>query len=232
MIPLGTLFNICLVIGGGAIGLVLEKKISSELNKKVFYLLGLFTIFLGFSMSVNSTNNFILILLSLVSGALLGEGIQLDLRIIKTTEMIKVFFGIKDNNFTEGMVTAFILYCVGSMAIVGAIDEGMGKPPNILYVKSIMDGISSIILSSTLGVGVLFSVFPMLLFQGGITYFTYFFKESIPIELIEQINVLGGIIIVSIGMKILGYKEINPNNLIPAFIFIVLFFFLEKLYSA
>jgi len=228
MIPAGTLLNISLVILGGTLGLFLKKNISSKLNNKIFYLLGLFTIFLGFGMSIKQQNNYILILLSLVFGSLTGEYLSLDLRIVKASGRIKSFLGIKDKNFTEGMITAFLLYCVGSMAIVGSIDEGMGREPNILYVKSIMDGISSIILASTLGVGVLFSVIPMFLFQAGITYLTFFFQDSIPLELIDQINVLGGLIIVSIGMKILGYKHINTNNLIPSFIFIIIFYFVEK----
>ena len=116
------------------------------------------------------------------------------------------------------------------MTIIGSIDEGLGKPPDVLYVKSIMDGISSIILASTFGVGVLFSVIPMLLFQGGITYLTFYVQSDIPEMLINQISGIGGIMIIAIGLKILGYNKINPNNLIPSFLFIIVFFFLEKLY--
>jgi len=229
MIPIGTLVNILSVLLGGSIGLFFNRKISPELNSKVFHVMGLFTLFLGMSMALVSTD-FILILVSLICGLLFGEYIELDGKIKNLSYKIKLLFKIQDDKFSDGFMTAFILYCVGSMTIIGSIDEGLGKHPDVLYVKSIMDGISSIILASTFGIGVLFSVIPMLLFQGGITYLTFYFQSDIPEILIDQISGMGGLMIIAIGLKILGYNKINPNNLIPSFVFIVVFFFLEKLY--
>ena len=227
MIPIGTLVNVFAVLLGGGIGLFFKKSINHELNKKVFYVIGLFTLFLGMSMALESSD-FLLILVSLICGLMFGEFIKLDGKISQISQKVKLLFKIKDDQFSEGLITAFILYCVGSMTLIGSIDEGLGKVPEVLYVKSMMDGISSIILASTFGVGVLFSVFPMLLIQGGITYFTFFFQSDIPLLLINQISGVGGILIIAIGLKILGYKKINPTNLLPALIIIILIYLLDS----
>ena len=227
MIPLGTLFNVATVLLGSTIGLLFKNMISPELNKKVFFVMGLFTLVLGLSMSVKSTD-FILMFLSLVFGTMYGEYCELDKSITNFTEKIKNKIKVKDEKFTDGIVTAFLLFCIGSMTIVGAIDEGLGKPPDILYTKAVMDGISSIILASAFGVGVLFSIFPMLIFQGGITILVFYYKDFLPIELIEHISAVGGVLIIAIGFKILGYKKINPTNMLPTFIVLILFFLAKK----
>ena len=134
---------------------------------------------------------------------------------------------IKDDKFSDGILTAFLLFCVGSMTIVGSIDEGLGKRPDILYTKSVMDGISSIILASTFGIGVLFSIFPMLIFQGGITILVFYYKDFLSIELINHISSVGGVLIVALGFKLLGYKKINPTNMIPAIFLIVILYALQ-----
>jgi len=110
------------------------------------------------------------------------------------------------------------------MTIVGSIDEGLGKSPDILYTKSVMDGISSIILASTFGIGVLFSIFPMLIFQGGITILVFYYKDFLSLELINHISSVGGVLIIALGFKLLGYKKINPTNMLPALLLIVIFY--------
>ena len=171
--------------------------------------MGLFTIVLGLSMAIETTS-FILMFLSIVFGTLIGEDWNLDCAIQRLTENIKRRINIKDDNFSDGLVTAFLLFCIGSMTIVGSIDEGLGKTPDILYTKGVMDGISSIILASTFGIGVLFSVVPMFIFQGGITLAVFYYKDFLPIELIDHVSAVGGVLIIAIGFKILGYKKINP----------------------
>jgi len=227
MIPFGTLFNVITVFLGSIIGLVFKKIISPELNKKVFFVLGLFTLVLGFSIAIKSTN-FILMFLSIVFGIILGEGVNLDHIINKYTEILKRAIKLKDDQFTDALLTSFLLFCVGSMTIVGAIDEGLGKTPNILYTKSIMDGISAVILASSFGIGVLFSVIPMLLFQGGITVLVFYYKDLFPAELVGHISSVGGVLIIAIGLKILGYKKINPTNLLPSLIIIILIYLLDS----
>ncbi len=227
MIPFGTLFNVITVFLGSVIGLVFKKMISPELNKKVFFVLGLFTLVLGFSIAIKSTD-FILMFLSIVFGIILGESVNLDYIINKYAEILKHAIKLKDDQFTDALLTSFLLFCVGSMTIVGAIDEGLGKTPNILYTKSIMDGISAVILASSFGIGVLFSVIPMLLFQGGITVLVFYYKDFFPAELVGHISSVGGVLIIAIGLKILGYKKINPTNLLPSLIIIILVYLLDS----
>ena len=226
MIPFGTLFNVTMVLVGSIIGLFFKKFISSELNKKIFFVMGLFTIVLGFSMAIKSTD-FILMFLSIIGGVICGESIQLDNSILRLINKLKNKISIKDDKFSDGILTAFLLFCVGSMTIVGSIDEGLGKRPDILYTKSVMDGISSIILASTFGIGVLFSIFPMLIFQGGITILVFYYKDFLSIELINHISSVGGVLIVALGFKLLGYKKINPTNMIPAILLIVILYALQ-----
>jgi len=227
MIPFGTLFNVLTVLVGSSLGLMFKKIISPELNKKVFFVMGLFTIVLGMSMAIESTN-FMLMFLSIVIGTLIGEDLNVDQLIIKLTSKIKTKIKVKDDKFSDGLITALLLFCSGSMTIVGAIDEGLGKTPDILYTKAVMDGISSIILASAFGIGVLFSVFPMLILQGSITVLVFYYKDFFSLELIDHISTVGGVLIIAIGFKILGYKKINPTNMLPSLIIVVLFFLLKK----
>ena len=137
MIPFGTFFNVATVILGSSLGLLFKRIISPELNKKVFFVMGLFTIVLGFSMAIKSTN-FMLMFLSIVLGTLIGENLNLDQEIIKLTSKIKTKIKVKDEKFSDGLITALLLFCSGSMTIVGSIDEGLGKSPDILYTKAVL----------------------------------------------------------------------------------------------
>jgi hypothetical protein len=220
MIPYGTLLNVLLVILGGTIGIFTKKIISSHLQKKIFIVLGLFTIIIGFSMCFNF-QNYVIVIISLILGSKFGNYFNLDLVIKNLTKNLKEKLKINSNNFTEGILTSFLLFCVGSMTIVGSIEEGLGKPPTILYTKSVMDGVSSVLLSSIFGVGVIFSVFPMIIFQGSITLLTFYFRDFIPNQLINDIESVGGIVIIVMGLNILGFRRMNAVNLLPSLIFVV-----------
>lgn len=226
MIPLGTLFNVLTVILGGSIGLFLKRYINPELNKKVFFIIGLFTVVLGLNMSLKNID-FIVVLLSIVLGTLLGEWGNFSDKISYFINKLKNKLNLRSDTFSEGIITAFFLFCVGSMTIVGAIDEGLGKSPTILYTKSIMDGISSIILASTLGAGVLFSVIPMIAFQGGITILVFYYKDFLPLLLVDYFSSVGGVIIIALGLQILGYKHINPINMLPSLFIVILIYLLR-----
>ena len=220
MIPYGTLLNVLLVILGGTIGIFTKKIISLHLQKKIFIVLGLFTIIIGVSMCFNF-QNYVIVIISLILGSKFGNYFNLDLLIKNLTKNLKEKLKINSNNFTEGILTSFLLFCVGSMTIVGSIEEGLGNPPTILYTKSVMDGVSSVLLSSIFGVGVIFSVFPMIIFQGSITLLTFYFRDFIPNQLINDIESVGGILIIVMGLNILGFKRVNAINLLPSLIFVV-----------
>jgi len=168
---IGTIVNILAIIVGGIIGLIIRSKLPDRFIKIVFQAMGLFTKFLGIWMALKSSN-FLLLVGSLVLGAVVGELIDIDKYLNRFSEWLKKRTRIKEGKFSEGLITAFLLYCMGSMTILGAIEEGVNDDPNLLLIKSLMDGVSSIALVSALGIGVIFSVIPMLFYQGGLTLFS------------------------------------------------------------
>jgi len=228
----GTLVNAGAVIVGSAIGLVFKKALPEKYQTIYFQAVGLFTLLLGIKMSLGmSESNVLLVVLSLVLGGFLGEALKLDQKMDNLGDWIKAKTKSKNDRFTEGLVTAFLLYCMGAMTITGAITEGLtGKTSDILLTKSIMDFFSSIMLASALGIGVLFSAVPLLLFQGGITLLVAVFGKDIPDMIISEMIVVAGIILIGLGINLLEIKKIKIINLLPALIFICLFVWIKITY--
>jgi uncharacterized protein len=222
---LGTVINVIAVIVGGIMGILLHKKLPDRFIKIFFQVIGLFTLYLGFSMALKTTH-VLHIVVALVIGALIGEGLRLEDQIGKFSDYIKVRFKMGNEKFTEGLLTAFLLYCMGSLTIIGAIEEGMGGNPHLLLIKSLMDGVSSIALASGMGVGVIFSVIPLLVYQGGITILAMSFGEFIPPVYIAEMSAIGGILLIGLGISILEIKKIKVMNMLPALLIIVILIWL------
>ncbi|MBP6231232.1 MAG: DUF554 family protein, partial [Paludibacteraceae bacterium] len=129
------------------------------------------------------------------------------------------------------LVTAFLLFCMGSMSIIGAIEEGFGKTSDLLLTKSLMDGFSALMLASALGVGVVFSSIPLLLFQGGITLMVWMFAKDIPTIYITEITAVGGILLIGLGFSILEIRKLNIINLLPSLVFICLFLYIRSYFA-
>ena len=225
----GTLVNAAAIVAGSAIGLVFKKSLSAKYETIYFQAVGLFTLLLGIKMSLDISSP-LLVVLSLVLGGFLGLKIKLEEKTEQLGECIKIWTKSKNDHFTEGLVTGFLLFCMGSMTIVGAIEEGFGKTSDLLLTKSVMDFFSSIMLSAALGSGVLFSFIPLLLFQGGITGLVYIAGKEIPIEIISGITVTGGVILIGLSLNLLQLKKISVINFLPALVFISLFVWLKILY--
>jgi uncharacterized protein len=224
---IGTLVNVLAVIIGSGIGLFVKTKLPKKIKDTAFQGIGLFTIILGIFMAIKTTNFFIMVF-SIVLGAVIGELIDIETKVNNFGEFLKGKIKTTNNRFSEGFVTAFLLYCMGSMTILGAIEEGLGGVPNLLITKSLLDGFSSIILASTMGIGVLFSSIPLLLYQGGLTLFASqvqtFFSEII----INELTAVGGILLLGLGISMLEIKKIRILNMIPSLIIVVIltYFFL------
>ena len=212
---IGTLVNVAAILVGGSVGLIFRSKIPERLFKIVFQAIGIFTLYLGISMALKASELLIMIF-SLVVGALIGEFLQLEERVEKLSEKLKKRVGSKDANFSTGLLTAFMLFCMGAMTILGSFEEGMGKEPSLLFTKSLMDGISSVALAAVLGIGVLFSVVPLLIYQGGLTLLAALFGEIIPEFIINEITGIGGVLIIGLGLSILEIKKIKVLNMLPA----------------
>ena len=223
-IPLGTLINVATVIIGGIIGLLLQEVFTKGMETLVFQALGLGTILIGLKMSLKLPDGYMLIVIfSLLIGGIFGELVHLDDAIFNLSESLKSIIGSEEGQFSEGLITAFLLFCIGSMTIIGAIEEGLGKNRELLIIKSTLDGFSSIALAATLGVGVIFSVIPMLIFQGGLTISAKRLESLFDETTIDMISTVGGLLIIGISINMLGLGKINLENLLPALIFAVLF---------
>lgn len=212
---LGTIINVVTIIVGSSIGLLLRSKLSPRITEIAFQGIGIFTIFLGIVMAMKS-DAYLVIVLSLISGSLIGESLKIEVWMDNLGKKLKARLKSKNDKFSEGLVTAFLLFCMGSMTILGAIEEGLGSKPNLLLTKSIMDGFSSIALSSALGIGVLFSVIPLLIYQGGLTLLTEFFGNYFNDIFINNVSSVGGLLLIGMGIRILEIKKIRVLNMLPA----------------
>lgn len=217
---LGTLVNVAAVLAGGTIGLIVHSRLPARFNKIVFQAIGLFTIFLGVSLALK-TSNYLVMIFSIVIGAIIGELLKLDVQMDKLGEKLKKISGGRSARFSEGFVTAFLLFCMGSMTVLGAFEEGLGGEPNLLFAKSLLDGVSSIALAAALGAGVLFSVIPLLIYQGGLTLLASYLGQLFSEVVINELSAVGGILLIGLGLSILEIKPIKVLNMIPSLIIAV-----------
>lgn len=218
---IGTLVNVVAILIGGSLGLLFRARIPERMFKIVFQAIGIFTLYLGVSMALKA-NELLLMVFSLVVGALIGEFLRLEDRVESLSELLKKKIGSKDDKFSTGFVTSFMLFCLGAMTILGSMEEGMGKEPTLLLTKSMMDGFSAVALAAVMGVGVLFSVIPLLIYQGGLTLLAALFGGVIPEVIITEIAGVGGVLIIGLGISILEIKKIKVLNMLPALLVEVL----------
>jgi hypothetical protein len=176
--------------------------------------LGLAVFLIGLQMALKS-QHLLIVIGSLIGGGLVGEicGIEKRLENIGL-DLQKRFSG--SGTVAQAFVTASLIYCVGAMAIMGSIQDGLGEAPTILYAKSALDGIASVALTSTLGIGVVFSVVPLFLYQGAITLFAGFARAALTEPVILEMNAVGGLLITAIGLDLLGIRKLPVGNLLPA----------------
>lgn len=221
-LPIGTFINVLTIIIGSLIGLYLQKTFPPNIKVIIFQAIGLATLLIGIQMSLKMPEGYLLVLIfSLIIGGIIGEVMQIDEALKELSNTLQKYLNIGDEKFTEGLVTACLLFCVGSMVIVGAIEEGISGNRELLMVKSTLDGVTSIAFASTYGIGVLFSIFPMLLIQGGMTVLANQMKRFFTPTIIAQLSAVGGVLILGIGIKLLNLGTINIENLLPSLLVIV-----------
>ncbi|UOD34667.1 DUF554 domain-containing protein [Deferribacteraceae bacterium V6Fe1] len=227
---LGTIVNAAAVTVGTVIGLFFGKRIKGELKESVLKALGLAVVVLGIKMAFEE-HDFLAALISLVVGTIVGEIIDIEDKLDKIGSFIQNKTRSTSNTFVLGFVTASVLFCVGSMTIIGAIKDGLNNDPSVLYVKSMLDGVSSVILTSTLGIGVLFSAIVILIYQGGLSLLASSAVFLLENEIyVNGISVVGGIIIVGIGLNMLNIVKIKTANMLPALFIIPLYDFIKITY--
>ena len=225
MLFAGTFVNVITVLLGGSIGLVIGNRVPQRFNTIIFQAIGLFTLFLGVLMALKA-EALLVVVFSLVVGSVIGVWLNLDKRVEGLSQIFKGFFKGSNDRFTEGFVTSFLLFCMGSMTVLGSIEEGLGHGSQILIVKAVMDGFSAMIFCQALGVGVLFSVIPLLLYQGGITLLAHYVGAFLPNYIVNDMAATGGILLMGLGITIMEIKTVKVMNMIPSIVFAVVFSFL------
>ena len=221
MFLLGTLVNAAAIILGSLLGWRLNR-IPDRMKSTVMHGMGLFTIALGISMALPGISDALYIVLSLVIGGVLGAWWDIESRLDQLGRFLERRLGGTKQGISQGFVFATLIFCVGSMAIVGSIQSGMNGQNNILFTKSIMDGFSSVIFTSTLGIGVIFAAIPIVLYEGMIATLAYLFGNYLNSPLlIADMTSVGGILILGIGMNIMELKRVQVANLLPSLAIVV-----------
>jgi hypothetical protein len=217
MMLLGTLVNVATVLTGSLVGVFANTRLPKRYVTIIFHALGVFTLVLGVSMALK-TQQMLIPIFSLLLGGLLGEWWNLDGKIGHLAAWVKRKTKSGNERFTEGITTAFLLFCMGSMTILGAFAEGTAGKSDLLITKSVMDGFSSMALATALGVGVAFSVVPLFLFQGGLTLLAAWFGSLLPTATVGELTSTGGMMLVALAFSILDIKKINVVNFLPGLV--------------
>ena len=228
-LPVGTFVNMATVVVGSLIGLMLQQVFPDNIKAITFLAVGLGVLIIGIQMSLKVPDDYLLVFIfSLIIGGILGELIGVEDFLDRCAAWIKDNFKLGQKRFSEGLITAFILFCASSITIVGAIEEGMQGKRELLLIKSALDGVTSIALASTYGVGVLFSILPMLVIQGGLTLLAGKVKPLFTKSTIALLSGVGGVLIVAISIKILELGDFRVANLLPALVVVVLLTWLHR----
>lgn len=225
MILQGTFINVATVLAGSCVGYFFHSKLPKRLVDITFQAIGLFTLYIGVTMAMR-VHQISILIFSMVLGALVGEWLNLEALVNRFSNWVKVRFKFNQPTFSEGMISAFLLFCMGSMTILGAFEEGTQGKSDLLVAKSIMDGVSSVALASALGIGVAFSVLPLLVFQGGLTLLAMWFGKLMPQTVIDEMSAVGGLLLIGLGLSILEIKKIKVINMLPAIVIAIALAFL------
>jgi uncharacterized membrane protein YqgA involved in biofilm formation len=222
----GTIINAAAITGAGLIGLLLRRGIKENFSNSIQAVMALLVFIIGVKYGFQA-DNFAVIGLSLALGALIGEWRQWEHKLEVLGIKIQNRFSVGESGFVKGFVSASLLFCVGAMGVVGALENGLTGNYQILLVKSLLDGIFAIIFAASMGAGVLFSSIPVLFYQGAISLGAGFLKPLLSDPMLNNITALGGILIAGLGLNLLGLTRIRVANLLPGFIlvpFIMLLF--------
>ena len=223
----GTLVNTVAVLVGSGLGVLLKTGLAEKYKETVMQTLGLAVGIIGIKMALAS-ENFIMVILSLVIGAIMGEYFTLNKKIDNLGQKLTAKCGEKYGDVGVGFVTASLIYCIGAMAIVGALQDGINGDAGILYAKALLDGISAIVFAATLGIGVSLSALSILVYQGSITLLAGVLQPLLIPAVITEITATGGVLIIAIALSILNILKIRIANLLPSMLVVIFLAYLWK----
>jgi uncharacterized membrane protein YqgA involved in biofilm formation len=224
---LGTFVNCMAIIGGGLVGMLFKNGIPEKYNQTVMQAIGLCVVLVGLKSAIGC-DDLLIVIICLAIGSVVGEFIGIEAYLERLGAFLERKFSNNSQGFATGFVTASLLYCVGSMAIVGSLESGLTGNHDTLFAKACLDGITGIILTASLGIGVMFSALPVLIYQGGITLAAGVLKPLLVPAVVSQMSGAGGLLILALGLNMLGGKKIKVGNMLPA-VFIPLLYYLIRL---
>jgi uncharacterized membrane protein YqgA involved in biofilm formation len=222
---IGTLVNVGAVVAGSVVGLLLHARLPKRLSEIAFQAIGLFTVFIGVKMALDlwgasgfEPKRLLILIFSIVGGSIIGELIDIDRHLTRFGEWLKARLRLGSERFSEGLVTAFLVFCMGSMTVLGAVEEGTGKTPTLFFAKSLLDGVGSIAFSAALGIGVVFSVIPLLVYQGGLTLLARVLGTVLSDAIVAEMTAVGGLMLIGLGTNLLDIKKLKVINMLPALV--------------
>lgn len=225
---LGTIVNAFAIAIGGLIGLMLRGGMKPRYKDIIISVLGLSVAFIGISTALggllSGEAEAILYIVSLVIGSIIGETMKIEEKLEAVGDIIQSKIGSKGGNVSQGFVTASLTFCVGTMAILGSIESGIQGVHTTLFTKSVLDGVTSIIFASTLGVGVLFSAVSVFLYQGALTMLASVVQQYMTAAMMREISIIGGIMIFAIGCNMLEIRRFKVGNMLPAILVPVIYY--------
>ena len=239
MIGLGTVINAAGILVGGVLGLLIGKGIKPRFQQMVMLALGLSTIFISITGVIQemlvfengrfSSQGSFMMIASLVGGSLLGELLNIDGRMERFGLWLRQKTGnAKDVRFVDGFVTASLTVCVGAMAVIGSMNDGIAGDISLLLTKSILDAVLILIMTATYGKGCVFSAIPVLLFQGSITLLARWIQPLMTDAALSNLSLVGSVLIFCVGINLAFNKRIKVANLLPAIVLAVISAFLPR----
>jgi len=220
----GALFNAAAIVAGGVVGLLAGRFIPEKAGKLVFQCLGLFCLYLGVSMAFK-TQGMLVVMFALLIGAVTGTLLDIDGMLTRLGDRLKRRLQGDDDtgDFTKAFVTTSILYCVGSMAVIGSIENGLTGNPSILVIKGCMDGAATVLFAASMGIGALFSALPVLVYQGTLTFAARWLSVFVTPSMMDNLSGLGGLVVMGVGLNLLEIADIKTSNLLPGIVLVLLF---------
>jgi len=221
---IAVIVNTIAVVVGGFVGLLFSRAINERTKESIFSVLGLSTLLIGIKGALDY-ENIMVVIVSLVLGTMIGEGIDIQAKLENFSKFLEKKFSKNQNGkFAKGFITATLLYCVGAMAIMGSLQSGLEGNHEILYAKSILDFFAAIIFASTLGIGVVFGGLSVFLYQGAIVLAATWIRVLLSDAAVLDMNGIGSLLIIAIGLDLLEIRKLKIANMLPALLFPLIYY--------
>lgn len=221
MLPVGAFVNMAAILAGGGIGVLLRTRLPEKVRASIFQGLGLSVLVVGMRLALKTANPLIIIA-SIVCGGMVGGMLRLEDRIINGSVWVKTKLRSENPLFTDGLVVAVTIFCLGSLALLGPLDEGVRGDRALLYTKSILDGLTAMALASVYGAGVLCSALPVFLYEAALTMLASSLQHSILPPVVNELTAVGGVLTLGIAMNLLEIKHVPLPNMLPSLVFTVI----------